>query len=139
MALLAAVTLVGGWHSWEYDTRFAELKHAAAQEYGATTQPAAAYEVDILARKVIEIAPWSHSVYHSWGDDKLRRLDLTAALDFYRKALTMAPRSSALYSRLSEIALLQGDSAKAAEYKEKSDNLFPHKKRFFEQLKLKGK
>ena len=139
LALLAAVTLAGGWHAWEYDTRFAELKHAAAQEYGATTQPAAAYEVDILARKVVEIAPWSHSVYHSWGDDKLRRLDLTAALDFYRKALTMAPRSSALYSRLSEIALLQGDTAKAAEYKEKSDNLFPHKKRFFEQLKLKGK
>ena len=139
LGLLAAVTLAGGWHAWEYDTRFAELKHAAAQEYGATTQPAAAYEVDILARKVVKIAPWSHSVYHSWGDDKLRRLDLTAALDFYRKALTMAPRSSALYSRLSEIALLQGDSAKAAEYKEKSDNLFPHKKRFFEQLKLKGK
>ena len=139
LALLAAVTLAGGWHFWEYDTRFAELKHAAAQEYGATTQPAAAYEVDILAHKVIEIAPWSHSVYHSWGDDKLRRLDLTAALDFYRKALTMAPRSSALYSRLSEIALSQGDIVKAAEYKEKSDKLFPHKKRFFEQQKLKGK
>ena len=139
LSLLAAVTLAGGWHAWEYDKRFAELKHAAGQEYGATPQPAAAYEIDLLANKVIKIAPWSHSVYHAWGDDKLRRMDLTTALDLYRKALTMAPRSSALYSRLSEVYLLQGDMAKAAEYKEKSDQLFPHKKRFFEQLKLKGK
>lgn len=139
LSLLAAVTLAGGWHAWEYDKRFAVMKHAAGQEYGTKTQPAAAYEIDLLANKVVKIAPWSHSVYHAWGDDKLRRLDLTAALDLYRKALKTAPRSSALYSRLSEIALLQGDTAKAAEYKEKSDNLFPHKKRFFEQQKMKGK
>ncbi len=134
--MLALLTVGGGWHWLVSDMRFGKMLQAAGQEVGIVSpRSSGAYEVDILAGKALQIAPYSHSIYIAWGNDALYRRNYVQAEKRFLKALEMVPRSHVVHERLGEIYEYSGQLDKARIFYQRANELFPYKKIFADKLK----
>lgn len=133
LSVLALCSVTGGTHWSIADQRYFRLQEAAGQDVMKNKNIQSSFVVDRLAQAALAAAPYSHSVYICWGNEKFFRGDLVKAEEFFRKVLEMTPRSHSAHKRMSEIYLKRGDEAMAREYLEKSEKLFPYKKILFEQ------
>jgi tetratricopeptide (TPR) repeat protein len=137
-SLLAVCTVAGGIHWSIADSRHYALLETAGQLPGAPGMPLDSFSVDRKAEAALSAAPYSHSIYMTWGNDALRRGNLPAAEARYLKALEIVPRSHAVHDRLGDVYKMRGDMQKAAFYCDKADKLFPYKKIFFEKRQHGG-
>lgn len=131
--LTAILSLLGGIHWGMVDSRHSALLSASGQEIGVISQQRSSYEVDMLAKDALKLAPYSHSIYHAWANDKMHRGDYDRAAELCENALKKVPRSHIVTLTMAEIYKKSGQLEKARIYQEKADKLFPLKKELSSQ------